>query len=137
MNKHVTYCRLHDIYKNKVSVLEHNSRASKPNMNYFFFRSKCRKDHRNSRTSHYVRLKEKEVTEIRYYLHMQTGYCVCPACNCTFEREYQAYCDRCGQKLAWNLFNQNKVTLIKRIPCTVRKQEALDQEKNKTEAIVL
>lgn len=26
---------------------------------------------------------------------------VCPRCNCTLDREYQAYCDRCGQKLKW------------------------------------
>ena len=79
----------------------------------------------------------KEVTAIRYLGTPPTGYCVCPGCNCTFEREYQAYCDRCGQKLAWNLFNQNKVTLIKRIPCTVKKKEEKTQALKKHEAFVL
>lgn len=26
---------------------------------------------------------------------------VCPRCECTIERDYQAYCDRCGQCLKW------------------------------------
>ena len=29
---------------------------------------------------------------------------VCPKCNRTIEREYQSYCDRCGQKLNWDKF---------------------------------
>lgn len=74
---------------------------------------------------------------MRFYGNMKTGYCVCPGCKCTFEREYQSFCDRCGQKLAWNLFNQNKVTLIKRIPCTVKKKEEKTQENKELEAIVL
>ena len=27
---------------------------------------------------------------------------VCPQCKTTLEREYQTYCDRCGQRLDWN-----------------------------------
>lgn len=30
-------------------------------------------------------------------------YPVCPRCNRTFEREYQRFCDRCGQRLAWRI----------------------------------
>lgn len=30
---------------------------------------------------------------------------VCPKCKCTLEREYTAYCDRCGQRLDWNNFH--------------------------------
>ena len=29
------------------------------------------------------------------------GFPVCPRCKRTIEREYQAYCDRCGQCLKW------------------------------------
>lgn len=29
------------------------------------------------------------------------AYWICPNCNTTFEREYQKYCDRCGQHLKW------------------------------------
>ena len=28
-------------------------------------------------------------------------YPVCPRCDSTFEREYQQFCDRCGQRLGW------------------------------------
>jgi len=31
-------------------------------------------------------------------------YPVCPKCNKTMEREFQAHCDRCGQKLKWDRF---------------------------------
>lgn len=30
-------------------------------------------------------------------------YPVCPRCDQTFEREYQRFCDRCGQRLAWRI----------------------------------
>ena len=29
----------------------------------------------------------------------------CPGCGITLEREYQNFCDRCGQRLNWNHFN--------------------------------
>ena len=31
----------------------------------------------------------------------RTAYYVCPRCHITMEREYQSYCDRCGQRLDW------------------------------------
>lgn len=112
-------------------------------MKYYTFRSTKRKQHRQIRSYYFAHkeshshAKSKEVTEIRFGMLMQTGYCICPRCNCTFEREYQSYCDRCGQKLAWNQFNQNKVTLIKRIPCKVKKKEEIVQAKEEHEAIIL
>lgn len=27
----------------------------------------------------------------------------CPRCQCSMEREYQHFCDRCGQNLNWSL----------------------------------
>lgn len=46
------------------------------------------------------------VTAIRYYHchHGNTSYPVCPRCGITLEREYQTYCDRCGQCLSWKDF---------------------------------
>lgn len=29
------------------------------------------------------------------------SYPVCPWCGITLEREYQRFCDRCGQRLDW------------------------------------
>lgn len=45
----------------------------------------------------------KRVTEVRLF-HFPTGdsvFPVCPKCGSTLEREYQSYCDRCGQWLSW------------------------------------
>lgn len=39
-----------------------------------------------------------------------TGFPVCPQCGVTMEREYQSFCDRCGQCLTWKGFS--KATII-------------------------
>lgn len=39
------------------------------------------------------------------------SFAVCPRCDITLEREYQAYCDRCGQCLEWRRFRH--ATLLK------------------------
>lgn len=38
-------------------------------------------------------------------VRMQYGSCypVCPRCFCSMDREYTAYCDRCGQHLSWGV----------------------------------
>ena len=38
---------------------------------------------------------------------------VCPSCKITLEREFQHYCDRCGQCLNWKHYN--KAQIIKKI----------------------
>ena len=43
--------------------------------------------------------------------HGLTAFPVCPNCGCTLEREYQNYCDRCGQRLDWNSYNHAAVIL--------------------------
>lgn len=37
------------------------------------------------------------------------SYYVCPRCRNTMEREFMAYCDRCGQCLDWRLHAQAKI----------------------------
>lgn len=34
---------------------------------------------------------------------------ICPRCDITLDREYQSYCDRCGQKLSWKGFSKAKM----------------------------
>ena len=48
------------------------------------------------------------VTEV---VKFPNGYAfpVCPRCKNTLEREYQSYCDRCGQCLSWKGFSRAKV----------------------------
>lgn len=48
------------------------------------------------------------VTHLRIF--RETSYFICPRCWRTLEREYVAYCDRCGQCLAWK--NLTKVKQI-------------------------
>ena len=37
------------------------------------------------------------------------AYYVCPRCGITLEREFVAYCDRCGQHLDWRGYKKAKV----------------------------
>lgn len=36
-------------------------------------------------------------------------YYVCPQCGITMEREFMAYCDRCGQCLDWTEYEKVKI----------------------------
>lgn len=53
------------------------------------------------------------VTAIRYYRcqYGHTSFPVCPQCEITLEREYQSFCDRCGQHLSWKDFAHATVIL--------------------------
>lgn len=44
---------------------------------------------------------------VRKILLLDSGasYPICPRCDEPLDREYMAFCDCCGQKLAWNLFD--------------------------------
>ena len=41
------------------------------------------------------------------------GYPVCPRCGISMEREYQCFCDRCGQQLDWGSFKDASLILHK------------------------
>lgn len=51
------------------------------------------------------RLEPMLVTAFRALRSGDTYYPVCPGCHVTLEREYQSYCDRCGQRLDWSTPN--------------------------------
>ena len=38
----------------------------------------------------------------------RSEYFLCPRCDITMEREYQSYCDRCGQRLGWRSIDKAK-----------------------------
>ena len=42
-----------------------------------------------------------QVREIMVFVRSGWFMAVCPRCGITVEREYMAYCDRCGQCLGW------------------------------------
>lgn len=68
-------------------------------------------------------MKRKETVDemMAYRTQMQVIECVmwanncvfpiCPKCRSTMEREYQAYCDRCGQKLSWKKYCKAKIKM--------------------------
>ena len=47
------------------------------------------------------------VTKVIAYAN--TTYPVCPRCAVSLDREYMSFCDRCGQKLNWDLFEHAMV----------------------------
>ena len=51
----------------------------------------------------------REVFLFESALHGITTYPVCPRCGVTMEREYQRFCDRCGQRLEWNELEEAEV----------------------------
>ena len=44
------------------------------------------------------------VTHLRVF--PDSAFYLCPRCNIPMEREFQAYCDRCGQHLDWKEYRQ-------------------------------
>ena len=44
------------------------------------------------------------VTEVLVLAHGD-NYPICPRCDYTIEREYMNYCDRCGQRLGWAIYD--------------------------------
>lgn len=53
------------------------------------------------------RIPRPVVKVIQY--HSGDVYPVCPRCNCSLDREYAAFCDRCGQRLGWSALDQAEV----------------------------
>ncbi len=51
------------------------------------------------------------VTEM-LLLPNKEAFAVCPRCNLTLEREYQSYCDRCGQCLDWDDFDNAEIVVF-------------------------
>jgi len=51
------------------------------------------------------------ITEIHLFQN-RTAYPVCPRCRITLDREYQAYCDRCGQALNWKSYRSAVIVRI-------------------------
>lgn len=53
----------------------------------------------------------KKVTEI-YAFPTMCSYALCPRCKITLEREYQKFCDRCGQRLDWSKYDEAEIRYI-------------------------
>lgn len=51
------------------------------------------------------------VTELKVFpdCRGRPAYYVCPQCGLTMEREFMAFCDRCGQRLDWRSYRNAKI----------------------------
>ena len=49
--------------------------------------------------------------QVRERLLFSNGdsYPICPRCGNTADREYMRFCDQCGQRLAWNVFDSAQI----------------------------
>lgn len=52
-----------------------------------------------------------------------SSYPVCPRCGRTMDREYQSFCDRCGQALSWRRFGRAGVVRQNRPVCCIAKSD--------------
>lgn len=52
---------------------------------------------------------ERPVTQIVQYPTYGHCFPLCPRCKISLEREYVNFCDRCGQKLNWDQFDDAKI----------------------------
>ena len=43
---------------------------------------------------------------IYFKQYRDASYYICPRCSITMEREFMAYCDRCGQCLSWKNYRK-------------------------------
>ena len=50
---------------------------------------------------HLEKSEPKRVTKILNNTIAGLAFPICPSCGKTMERDYQSYCDRCGQFLSW------------------------------------
>ena len=51
----------------------------------------------------------KRVTKIFCIEPSDISFPICPGCNTTLDREYQSYCDRCGQFLSWKGYRKAEI----------------------------
>lgn len=59
----------------------------------------------------------REVVVVRNFLS-ETGYYVCPRCDCLLDREFVRFCDRCGQRLNWQFYLHAKIRRISPESCS-------------------
>lgn len=83
-------------------------------------RQACRTAKRNRLIKPYVKVQllfepRMEVELFRYLGFEENGYSICPKCGYALEREYQQYCDQCGQLLGWNKFSRDEVAVQRKI----------------------
>lgn len=55
-------------------------------------------------------------------VHVWDWYPLCPRCGVSTDRDYQRFCDNCGQRLKWN-YSKMKPVVVGKGPCEVIEDE--------------
>ena len=60
--------------------------------------------------------------QVNKVIQLKNGdtYPVCPRCNCSLDREYMRFCDRCGQHLQWRYRHDAQIVYSLRSPMRQR-----------------
>lgn len=60
--------------------------------------------------------------QVHKVIQLKNGdtYPVCPRCNCSLDREYMRFCDRCGQHLQWRYLHDAQIVYSLRSPMRQR-----------------
>ena len=69
--------------------------------------------------------KRAEVQAVRIYGYGNSAWAICPNCDNAVERDYQRYCEQCGQLLAWNKFSQGRVVIQRTLKKNSDNQNAI------------
>lgn len=56
-----------------------------------------------------IPMRVTEKIMIQAYAYQYDIYYICPRCKVGLERDFQSYCDRCGQRLDWKDYKKAKM----------------------------
>ena len=58
----------------------------------------------------YILLSYRSKLQVREVMQRSDGaYYLCPRCGISLDRDFQSYCDRCGQRLDWAGYRKARV----------------------------
>lgn len=56
-----------------------------------------------------IPMKVNEKVVIKTFTSQYSLCYICPRCKISMERDFQSYCDRCGQRLDWKDYRKAKI----------------------------
>ena len=72
----------------------------------------CQATHSYPRSAFIPYIQDSQTGEADMLVQMGVDFPKCPRCGSTMEREYQRFCDRCGQRLSWRDFDDAEVIYV-------------------------
>ena len=56
-----------------------------------------------------IPMKISEKVVLQTYNSQYSSFYICPRCKISLERDFQSYCDRCGQRLDWKDYKKAQI----------------------------